>query len=123
MTSDNDFSFGRKKGASNTGGTVMIFAENITANQKIGDVPDNYMIEIVTFVEDGGAAADIDLGTAAGLDDILAAIPVNANSNAIQTMSFNPNADLTGFEVWLSNNLAWAGVNLSCYILLRNIKQ
>lgn len=104
------------------GSTKPLSFLGVTADGLLGAVPAGYAIEIINTMETGGVAVDIDYGTTALGTEIVPAIPIAGNASDLTGMLFNPNADESGFNIYVSNNLAWGAASLDIYIILRKIK-
>lgn len=120
---DTDFCFGRRKSDSSDGGgsSTEITALGVIADGLLGSVSAGYIIETIVILEVGGGVAEINLGSAALGVDIVPSQPIPANSNTVNNIGYNPNADLTGFDIYISNNFAWGATELDIYIILRKI--
>ena len=104
------------------GSTQIIIAKTVTADGLLGAVPAGYAIEIINTIETGGVAVEINYGTVALGTDIIPAIAIEGKSSDITGMLFNPNGNEMGFNIFISNNLAWGAASLDVYIILRKIK-
>lgn len=105
------------------GSTQVIIAKTVYGDGIIGSVPAGYVIEIINSMETAGVAVELNYSlTNAYLKEILAGIAVPPKGSDITGMLYNPNANETGFNIYVSNNLAWGAANVDIYIILRKIK-
>lgn len=109
-------------GTAGVGSTKPLTFLAVTADGLLGAVPAGYVIEIINTMETGGVAVNLDYGTTALGVDIIGGIAIAGNASDLTGMLFNPNASQTGFDIYVSNNLAWGAASLDIYIILRKIK-
>ena len=108
------------------GSTQVIIAKTVTADDIVGSVPNGYAVEIINTMETGGVAVNVNYGITSLGSEIIGAIPISAGASDLSFEFYNPNADESGFNIYISNNLSWGTLaktaSLDIYIILRKIK-